>query len=537
MRNIFCVFNVVLPQQAYLYLLTYFFVVALILLNPHAVADTPTWKPIPEGYHNAWLARGTRCDYYYQLLNTPREHLVSHQARTLAAFAGLQTSCNPRGPHPFPNLHSRYYVPNDCPVGQEENALGHCQRETCDLDSVTNESRCVAKQPALNDGRSGNNTCHPINMSNGNKFYDEVDYTGNQPQPLRLSRFYNSASAKVRWVFSYQQSLIVGASAIRATLDDGKSIIFVAENGQWVAPSHRRERLVSGPAGGYILTMPNGVDEYYSAVGQLYRINNRLVNIEQRLTYEGNAIHIDRRGQRLTLHKDVNGRVVQAILPNAVVVDYRYKNINENTSLGVALMLSEVLYDGQLLRRYHYNTTTNYRRNIVGIDNAQGERISSVRYDGVGRAISSETGPLDSGINRTEIIYHPGGTRTVKNSLGKEAIYHFTNFNGEYKLTQIEGQPSTHCAAANQAYTYDSNGFMASKTDWNGTTTTYIHNAKGQETSRTEASGTPQARTITTQWHSELNRPVVITEPERVTRFSYDTQGRLLNQVIDTRAP
>ncbi|MFC5474685.1 RHS repeat protein, partial [Paraherbaspirillum soli] len=50
------------------------------------------------------------------------------------------------------------------------------------------------------------------------------------------------------------------------------------------------------------------------------------------------------------------------------------------------------------------------------------------------------------------------------------------------------------------------------------------------ETSRVEASGTPQARTISTQWHSTFSLPVRIAEPKRVTTYAYDASGNLLSK-------
>ena len=104
---------------------------------------------------------------------------------------------------------------------------------------------------------------------------------------------------------------------------------------------------------------------------------------------------------------------------------------------------------------------------------------------------------------------------------------------GVRKMTQVEGHPSANCVGANKAYTYDSNGFMASKTDWNGNVTTYTHSDRGQELSRTEASSTPQARTITTQWHADFNLPIRIIEPERTTVMTYDDRGRLLSTTYE----
>ncbi|MEW8057605.1 MAG: RHS repeat domain-containing protein, partial [Candidatus Thiodiazotropha sp.] len=94
----------------------------------------------------------------------------------------------------------------------------------------------------------------------------------------------------------------------------------------------------------------------------------------------------------------------------------------------------------------------------------------------------------------------------------------------------IEGDRCTTCSSGGtQAYTYDTNGFVASKTDWEGNITTYTRDAQGRELSRTEASGTPNARTVTTTWDTSLNKPLVITEPDRITEYTYDANGRRLS--------
>ncbi|TBU99722.1 hypothetical protein DNK34_24100 [Pseudomonas dryadis] len=52
---------------------------------------------------------------------------------------------------------------------------------------------------------------------------------------------------------------------------------------------------------------------------------------------------------------------------------------------------------------------------------------------------------------------------------------------------------------------------------------------------RTEASGTEQARTITTEWHPSLFLPLTVTEPDRITHYQYDDQGRPLSRTVETR--
>ncbi len=54
------------------------------------------------------------------------------------------------------------------------------------------------------------------------------------------------------------------------------------------------------------------------------------------------------------------------------------------------------------------------------------------------------------------------------NPLSKDTSYHFTTLHGVEKVTQVEEHATASCAGANQNYTYDANGYLASKTDWQG---------------------------------------------------------------------
>jgi len=91
-------------------------------------------------------------------------------------------------------------------------------------------------------------------------------------------------------------------------------------------------------------------------------------------------------------------------------------------------------------------------------------------------------------------------------------------------------------AAYTETFSYDANGFLASHTDKNGVTTTYINNARGLQESRTEAAGTPAARTITTQWHAQYSLPLSITEPGKVTAYTYNPQGQMLTRTVTDTA-
>src|SRR5262249_27964877 len=71
---------------------------------------------------------------------------------------------------------------------------------------------------------------------------------------------------------------------------------------------------------------------------------------------------------------------------------------------------------------------------------------------------------------------------------------------------------------------------------FNGNSTHYTFDlGRNLEQSRTEAFGTPNARTITTQWNSTWRQPDSITEPNRTTEFTYYEDGNLhTRKVTDT---
>src|SRR5690606_26020131 len=154
----------------------------------------------------------------------------------------------------------------------------------------------------------------------------------------------------------------------------------------------------------------------------------------------------------------------------------------------------------QAQRIYHYEDSR-FPTYLTGITDERGVRYATWTYDDQGRAISSEHA---GGTDKTLLAFNADGSTTVTNPLGKQTTYHFDDIAGARRVTQVEGHATTSCEGANQNYTYTPEGWLASKTDWKGNTTTYSYNTFGQEISRTEASGTPEARTITTEWHPDF---------------------------------
>lgn len=210
----------------------------------------------------------------------------------------------------------------------------------------------------------------------------------------------------------------------------------------------------------------------------------------------------------------------------------------ENLISGNPILLA--IDDATRQLTFHYENP-DYPYALTGISDDQNGRLETYAYDAGGRAISSE---LAGGAERVEVSY--GGPRwdfssvTVKNPLGKETTYHIEEVGpaGERRVTAIDGHASNNCEAASRDIVYDTNGAIISKTDWEGNVTTYTRDNLGRELTRTEAAGTPSARTITTEWHPTLNLPVRVTAPGSVTHYSYDSAGHLLSkQVVPVANP
>ncbi len=139
------------------------------------------------------------------------------------------------------------------------------------------------------------------------------------------------------------------------------------------------------------------------------------------------------------------------------------------------------------------------------------------------------------GASLIQINYNADGSSTVTNELGKKTVYRYKNISGVKRISSIEGEPSANCPASNSVYTYNDRGQVLTKTDAKGLVTTYDYNDRGLEVSRTEATGTALARPTTTEWDPDRFLPIKVIEPNRITVYSYDNQGRELTRQSTSR--
>ena len=363
---------------------------------------------------------------------------------------------------------------------------------------------------------------NPINFSNGNKYQVENDFNSGGVAPLTFDRHYNSIDGL--WRSKYSTRLEIIGVDIKLTTTDGRESFFRGG-------TNPAANLTTTELG--VLFSTNYGWKYYSAnnevfefdsTGRLIRLHN-IFDLEETLAYEGDQVTVSNGvGGRFSLRYDSLYQPL-SLIADGLVVNYSY---NSNKRL---VQLSRVYNGVSEQRNFHYEDSRNNSW-LTGITDERGVRYATWTYDDQGRAISSEHA---GGADKVTVTYNNDATVSVTNELGKVTHYRFQVIDGTRRISSIDGEPSANCPNSNATFTYDGRGLLKTKTDNKGNLTTYNYNSRGLEISRTEASGTPQARTITTEWHPTLFLPTMVTEPDRITRYQYDDQGRQISRTVETR--
>lgn len=375
--------------------------------------------------------------------------------------------------------------------------------------------------------QEGQSCGNPINTTTGNKYETETDYKGAGAFPLGFTRFYNSQSPVTtgplgaNWSHSYSAHITsLSSTSVQVVRADQKLLTFTLTNGQWIADADVNSRLTQ-TASGWRYTTGSDRVETYDATGTLLSIAHR-TGLTHTLTYNAQGLLTavtDPFGRTLTFTYNASGHLTTMTDPAANLFTYLYGT--DNTLLSV-------VYPDSTSHTYLYENTA-FPHALTGLLDENSVRFATWTYDSNGLATSSEHA---GGVEKITVVYDitHGATSVTDARNGTRSYAYKTAFGVAHTKQADKPTPS---GTASRAWTYDANGNSSSTTDYAGTTTTFTHDAsRNLELSRTEAAGTPQARTITTTWHSSFRLPLTITEPTRVTNFTYDAQGNLLTRTI-----
>ncbi|MHC5112662.1 MAG: hypothetical protein ACYTHJ_22625, partial [Planctomycetota bacterium] len=183
------------------------------------------------------------------------------------------------------------------------------------------------------------------------------------------------------------------------------------------------------------------------------------------------------------------------------------------------------------VRIYHYEDER-FDFALTGITDETGARYSTYAYDDEGRATLTEHA---GGAGRVILTFNPDGTTTTQDANGAVRTYHFEVVLGVYRVTRIDGGPCEGCGDELAASTNDAEGYPTRTVDRNGVVTETVYDERGLLVSRTQAVGTENERTTTTEWHEDFRLPVRVTRPGQRVETTYDEQGlRKSVTLIDT---
>ncbi len=389
-----------------------------------------------------------------------------------------------------------------------------------------------AQNACYSDSDASKLAGNPINFAQGFKVQTESDFSNGV---LKLSRIYRSNATWISdnfgslWHSSYYRSLTVSGNAAAVVDDRGTVVDFTKSGSNWVLqdteyPAQLADVLDGSTHVGYVFTTAADTREYFDLNGKLTRIEYRGGEAVD-VAYDSNdrlSTVTDENGDNLSFTYNTNDQV-ETVVTSTGTFTYGYDSNSNLTSVTKP--------DGES-RTYHYEDT-NHVNALTGITDEKGVRYATYAYDSEGRAISSEH---IGGVNSYAISYNSDDTVTTTNPLGKQTTYTFETIQGVRKVVAVDGHQSANCAAANKAYTYDSNGFMLSKTDWLGNVTSYVRDSRGLVTSMTEDVNGSSPRTTSYTYDPVFRLKDVVTEVGKTTDYDYDAQGRMTSVTVTDTA-
>jgi YD repeat-containing protein len=502
-----------------------------------------------------------------------------------------------------------YTTTNSVPGKYYETMVSGFRRWDCPGQFSMNNYSGVCTRPDppepscdCNAPRTGN----PILPSTGTKEQVEVDYIGSGSNSLRFVRTYRSHLRK--WAHNYQMfaldfaslsqnpSLIqswpeqacyngVGATTGKAScyvyigprtgkvndfsvmrgndriLSFGTDINFAPK-----ADINDRVTKITDAAG-----VPTGWQVYNAATEKTerYDLSGRLRSIAAHngqvltLTYsDANAPPstapgagfltrvTDQFGRQLNFTYDASGRMVTMTDPTGGVYQYAYDEVSSFVKPGKSPgnNLTSVTYPDGKKRIYWYNEqdkteNTDLPNFLTGITDENGVRYATYTYDFQGGATSTQHA---GGVEKYSVSYPSERVQSkVTDPLGAVRTFNFQTILGVVKNTSQSQPAGAGSNAVSSSITYDANGNVASRTDFNGNKICYDYDlTRNLETVRLEGltssatcssalsatSLTGTTRKITTQWHAQYRMPTLIAEPNRLSTFSYDSNGNLLSR-------
>jgi len=396
-----------------------------------------------------------------------------------------------------------------------------------------------------NDGATSCNTHigEPVNVTNGNMFVEQSDYALPGVGPaLAVARTYNSNSQKTGlfgrgWTTEYDEGLdVYDGNLVRLNRSDGRAIYFgrpVNSTSQMLFSLAKDfHDGLSQNGSGFTLTLKNGGVHQFNTLGKLISLIDRSGN-QTTLNYDaaGKLVSVtDPFGRALSLTANSSGRALTISDSMGTIATYAY---------GASNQLLSVTYADNSAFQFAYDT--NLR--LTTVIDALGNIVESHSYDSAGRAITSEK---QGGIERYSLNYVSDTETDATDALGRVTKYTLDKSKGRNIVTRVEGVCG--CGGENnsqvQAWTYDDQLNVTTKTDGLGHVTTYTYDGNGNRLTTTDPTGTVtrtyngfgqmltstnQLNGVTTNTYDSVGNLLTTTDAlNNVASFTYNSRGQML---------
>jgi RHS repeat-associated protein len=374
----------------------------------------------------------------------------------------------------------------------------------------------------------------PISVATGNVFEEIADYRTAGMNRLAFVRYYNSeAGASVKtfatslgtnWRSNYDRYLNIGATSVIAERPDGMQATFTLNGTTWTTDADI-DLTLTNSGSTWTLTDQNDTVETYTASssgeGVLQSIKARN-GYTQTLGYSsgGQLSNVTDSFNRQLMLAYSNGLLHTVTTPDGLVLTYGFSSGTPNllTSIGYSTTPATS-------QTYVYGNSA-FPAALTAVVDENGATYRSWTYDSNGRALTNQKA---GGADLFTFTYDDtDGSRTVTGPLGQQATYRFTTLQSVPKVSEIDFTGTSTTAAGKMSFTYDTNGYLASRTDFNGNVTTLVNDVHGQPVSITEAAGSSLARTTMIAYLPNFHLPQQIVAPTLTTTYTYDSSGEPL---------
>lgn len=445
-------------------------------------------------------------------------------------------------------LKAKFVKNKVCPMGWLPVENAKCAREE-DLEVADPEREC--------DDSTSCGYGNPINPLTLNKYQIEPDYEGQGVMPLHLVRTYNTSNPTgslfgAAWRFDYDRRLTQWGDSAVITLANGKRMYATrAPSTTTWSPAYssdlQRLAQLSGQSDGaaWQLTNVDGSRERFDSHGRMLSII-RLDGMRLKLAYwteseENNPPVLtgagkvkaapiedmlksvsDGFGREMRFYYNSENLISYVALPDGKRLLYEY-DTQQN--------LERVTRQDNTVRRYGYSDSL-----LSDIFDENGKAYAHFSYTyenlqtptGVQRTLTGASTEHAGGVARWSMkrLYHLNNHTTEATSpMGGVYTFESVVRKGESLPEKITRTcPLQDCLTEVELYSYYVTGRPKTATDAAGYTSTYLYSPdRLLQTSRTEALGTVNERTIKTEWHPTYPLPSLITEPGRTTGYKYDS--------------